>query len=450
MTEKRRSRFPVFPRSKSPGDPQPEPSKEKRAADKKAQKDKRKTVFGSLRLPVKENGDGAQRSGRSLDLNGLMPEQRVSESFDTLAPPSSDNLALTRSNEEPQSLASLFEPTPKRPRIMQARTWVPKKRKNRESLFPLPAKVTPSHLPTTAPATPRASTSGVSTSGSPHRSTDGNSPQPAYLRRTTTSDGVISPQLATPHHTLAAASISFAAPGSALFRNDSTSGRSDRSVSALALPLKQRPSRNRANTLGSLGGRSIDSPMAPPTPPPAAGGNGSGRNSTSTAGRSSFSNLLTLSHRFRHGSDPANSRQNSPALGTNGGVSGLHSQNNSFSISREGLRVTLPEREEGESAGKYLLRVEDCVDRSQIPSVLSKQHDEFFLTVMRSFMRKFAFFGDPLDMAIRKLLMEVDLPKETQQIDRFLQSFADRYHECNPGIFANAGTICCMLRLELR
>ncbi|KAJ6164129.1 hypothetical protein N7470_002801 [Penicillium chermesinum] len=42
-----------------------------------------------------------------------------------------------------------------------------------------------------------------------------------------------------------------------------------------------------------------------------------------------------------------------------------------------------------------------------------------------------------MDMAIRKLLMEVDLPKETQQIDRFLQAFADRYHECNPGIFAN-------------
>ena len=56
-------------------------------------------------------------------------------------------------------------------------------------------------------------------------------------------------------------------------------------------------------------------------------------------------------------------------------------------------------------------------------------------------MRKFAFFGDPLDMAIRKLLMEVDLPKETQQIDRVLQGFADRYQECNPGIFSASGKI---------
>ena len=54
-------------------------------------------------------------------------------------------------------------------------------------------------------------------------------------------------------------------------------------------------------------------------------------------------------------------------------------------------------------------------------------------------MRGFGFFGDPMDIALRKLLMEVELPKETQQIDRVLQSFADRYHECNPGIFASTG-----------
>lgn len=50
-------------------------------------------------------------------------------------------------------------------------------------------------------------------------------------------------------------------------------------------------------------------------------------------------------------------------------------------------------------------------------------------------MRSFSFFGDPMDMAIRKLLMEAELPKETQQIDRCLQAFANRYHECNPGIY---------------
>lgn len=52
-------------------------------------------------------------------------------------------------------------------------------------------------------------------------------------------------------------------------------------------------------------------------------------------------------------------------------------------------------------------------------------------------MRGFSYFGDSIDMAIRKMLMEVELPKETQQIDRLLNGFADRYYECNPGIFAS-------------
>ena len=50
-------------------------------------------------------------------------------------------------------------------------------------------------------------------------------------------------------------------------------------------------------------------------------------------------------------------------------------------------------------------------------------------------MRGFKFFGEPLDMSVRKMLMEVELPKETQQIDRVLQAFANRYHECNPGVY---------------
>jgi Sec7-like guanine-nucleotide exchange factor len=108
---------------------------------------------------------------------------------------------------------------------------------------------------------------------------------------------------------------------------------------------------------------------------------------------------------------------------------------------------SLPEREEGETAIHFLERIEDMAHRSQIPSVLSKSGNEFLHAVLRSFMRKFAYFGDPLDMAIRKLLMEIDLPKETQQIDRVLQSFADRYHECNPGIFNTSGK-CFLLFCE--
>jgi len=99
----------------------------------------------------------------------------------------------------------------------------------------------------------------------------------------------------------------------------------------------------------------------------------------------------------------------------------------------------LPEREDGESPVRYLERVEVVVVRSMIPALLCKINDKFSESVMRSYMRKFAFFGDPLDISMRKLLMHVDLPKETQHIDRVIQSFADRYDECNPGIFTSSG-----------
>lgn len=113
-----------------------------------------------------------------------------------------------------------------------------------------------------------------------------------------------------------------------------------------------------------------------------------------------------------------------------------------MNISRETL--ILPEREEGETPGRYLERIEaNNFDKSVVASYLSKTDDPFLLAVLRSYMRKFAFFGDPIDMAIRKLLMQVELPREAQQIDRVLQGFADRYHECNPGIYINTGKLLC-------
>ncbi|RKF63296.1 Protein transport protein sec73 [Erysiphe neolycopersici] len=103
-------------------------------------------------------------------------------------------------------------------------------------------------------------------------------------------------------------------------------------------------------------------------------------------------------------------------------------------ISRE-LPIILPERYEDDTPAKYLIRLEEAISRGVVASVLSKGSDAFSQAVLRSYMRGFGFFGDPIDMAIRKLLMEVELPKETQQIDRCLQAFANRYHECNPGIY---------------
>ncbi len=99
----------------------------------------------------------------------------------------------------------------------------------------------------------------------------------------------------------------------------------------------------------------------------------------------------------------------------------------------------VPQREEGDTPARYLARLEEAVSRGVVAIIISKSDDEFSRNVLRSYMRGFSFFGYPLDMSIRKLLMEVELPKETQQIDRVLQAFANRYHECNPGVYASPG-----------
>ncbi|KAJ5140433.1 hypothetical protein N7448_003841 [Penicillium atrosanguineum] len=102
------------------------------------------------------------------------------------------------------------------------------------------------------------------------------------------------------------------------------------------------------------------------------------------------------------------------------------------------LTYQSPPREEDDTAASYLTKLEENLPRGVIGGILAQSDDEFYKVGLRKYMRSFSYFGDPIDMAIRKLLMEVELPKETQQIDRFLQSFADRYHECNPGIFASS------------
>ncbi|EFX01000.1 guanyl-nucleotide exchange factor [Grosmannia clavigera kw1407] len=204
-------------------------------------------------------------------------------------------------------------------------------------------------------------------------------------------------------------------PASAFFRPSSrNSGRSSPTrttpvpSSAAAMHL-----RGRSSTLSSLGRDSLEGNHPPPTV----------RSSSSATGRKSFGDLLGFS-RLRQNSE-LSVRPGSLAPGT--------PSNNSLHLPRDS--ITLPERRDDDTPAKYLARLEEVVSRSVIASALSKSADQFSQAVLRSYMRSFRFFGDPMDMAIRKLLMEAELPKETQQIDRCLQAFANRYHECNPGIY---------------
>ena len=137
--------------------------------------------------------------------------------------------------------------------------------------------------------------------------------------------------------------------------------------------------------------------------------------------------------RLRQNSEPNQTRHSNSHPPLPGTPISTGSKSQSFTITREPLVV--PERQEGDTPAKYLIRLEDAVSRGVVATLLSQSNDDFSKNVLRSYMRGFKFFGDPLDMSIRKLLMEVELPKETQQIDRVLQSFANRYHECNPGVY---------------
>lgn len=215
---------------------------------------------------------------------------------------------------------------------------------------------------------------------------------------------------------LAKAATTFSAPGVPLLRQDS-------SASTKSSPTRRRLGmRGRSSTLSSLRGVPNEEALPTPTLP-------STRTSTST-GRKSFGDLFGLSHRLRQNSEP-------PLHGSSPATPGSStSKNNSMQLVRE-PPIILPERHDDDTPAKYLVRLEEAVSRGVVASVLSKGTDAFSQAVLRSYMRGFGFFGDPMDMAIRKLLMEVELPKETQQIDRCLQGFANRYHECNPGIYAS-------------
>lgn len=95
----------------------------------------------------------------------------------------------------------------------------------------------------------------------------------------------------------------------------------------------------------------------------------------------------------------------------------------------------LPRLDEDETEEAYLIRLGEVVEKSKIPSVLASSNQPFHAAALIKYMSLFEFSHDPIDLSIRKLLMVIDLPPETQQIDRVIESFAKRYTECNPKLF---------------
>lgn len=276
-----------------------------------------------------------------------------------------------------------------------------RRQKQPEPLFPLghlPQKAKTSSLSATSTnisSLPRASTSTTHIAEAPRPSTGHDRSTP----------------LGSPGHGVGGLTGKLSgSPATALFRPSSrNSGQSSPTRGTLGL-------RGRSSTMSSLG-ESFVEPQYPGLP----------RTSSST-GRKSFGDLLGLG-RMRQNIEFSRQGTLTPATPGSGA-----SKNNSLQLMREA--VALPERREDDTPAKYLARVESMLTRGVIASALSKETDSFYAAVLRSYMRSFSFFEEPMDMAIRKLLMEAELPKETQQIDRCLQAFANRYHECNPGIYA--------------
>ncbi|CUA73911.1 Arf guanine nucleotide exchange factor sec74 [Schizosaccharomyces pombe 972h-] [Rhizoctonia solani] len=94
-------------------------------------------------------------------------------------------------------------------------------------------------------------------------------------------------------------------------------------------------------------------------------------------------------------------------------------------------------RAEGDTPEIFLRRLLETVSKSEIANAIASKNDPFHSAALALYMQRFNFVLEPLDIALRRLLMDLSLPKETQQIDRVMEAFAKRYTDCNPGLFAS-------------
>ncbi|KAG6850833.1 hypothetical protein H0H93_008136 [Arthromyces matolae] len=86
----------------------------------------------------------------------------------------------------------------------------------------------------------------------------------------------------------------------------------------------------------------------------------------------------------------------------------------------------------------YLRRLRTAVSKAEIAAyIYILSPNLFYGEALRAYIGEFDFMDDPLDIALRKLLMDVGLPRETQQIDRVIEAFANRYLQCNPELFSS-------------
>ncbi|CAG8473165.1 3693_t:CDS:10 [Diversispora eburnea] len=74
--------------------------------------------------------------------------------------------------------------------------------------------------------------------------------------------------------------------------------------------------------------------------------------------------------------------------------------------------------ESTETPRQYLERLQYTLSKSKLATMLAKRPTAFYQSALKVYMEIFDFENDPIDIALRKFLMECHLPKETQQIDQ--------------------------------
>ncbi|KAJ3284562.1 hypothetical protein HK104_009870, partial [Borealophlyctis nickersoniae] len=90
-----------------------------------------------------------------------------------------------------------------------------------------------------------------------------------------------------------------------------------------------------------------------------------------------------------------------------------------------------------ESPEEYLKKLMCTVGQRERAKLLAK-NDDFHAKVRACALQPFTFKDMSIDIAIRHFLHNFLLPVESQEIDRVLKSFAIKYHEDNPNLFASA------------
>ncbi|XP_067326821.1 PH and SEC7 domain-containing protein 4 isoform X2 [Anolis sagrei] len=91
----------------------------------------------------------------------------------------------------------------------------------------------------------------------------------------------------------------------------------------------------------------------------------------------------------------------------------------------------------------------DGIKKSQVASFLRK-NNEFSRTVAEAYLSFFDFQGKTLDQALRSFLKAFVLTGETQERERILNHFSQRFHSCNPEAFHSPDavhTLTCAIML---